>query len=431
MGAGLRPPLGVTAAMAARSVEDVDPRWAAFVQQEGYLLPLLLKREVLNMLLGPPRIRSQAAQCSCGASLKAGLPFCGDCGRPVSALSGDTAAARSASSRCRCGTTLRADSRFCEGCGCPASPQAPPVRRSPTCRSCGTTLRPGGRFCGGCGRRAPPFEATPPPPTPRDSLSATFTPAMPLPPPLGDSRPATATPAGAAPAVAGGGPGGPGGPGGSRAWPVSPACSPAAAMAAARLKEPCPAEPPPRAVVAAPAPPREELIQAVASTVNRQPPTRAGGSGFPSGSAHAGRPATWSPGEARGPSAPGQPEGAGLALILRVSPGQSPQPTAPESTASAVAGHAATPGPPAADAAAEGPWPSQALHDGSPPANAPGTTCGTEEPQAAKEAEVCSAESPQAAPNLGDSFDLDLAVAIARSLEDPASPPTTQGTRDP
>mmetsp|Transcript_75126 Transcript_75126/g.220164 ORF Transcript_75126/g.220164 Transcript_75126/m.220164 type:complete len:399 (-) Transcript_75126:93-1289(-) len=398
MGAALRPPLGVTAAMAAHSAAHSAE--SSVIWEDRVRWALIFRQEVLNMVVGPPPLPpSQDLRCVCGGSFQADLPFCGNCGRHVTAVKAldDCAAASStAGSRCACGSTIAAGARFCEGCGRRAPPQDPPSQRGASCHSCGGPLRPGAPFCGGCGRRA---------------LSATE---APLPP--ASAKPPVRAALGTIPAVASGGPGRPGGPGGSRRQSSSPACSPVAAVAAARLKEPNPAEPPPRAVIAKPAPPKEELMQAAgASTADTACQTRAdGASCCGSAGAEAAAPAgelEASASRHRSPSAPGP------ALVLRLSSGRTPLPSAPEAAAAPA-------GPPSAEGE-EGPWPSQALHDGSP--HAAGARRGAREPSAPAEG---SSRGAEATPELGDSFNMDLAMAIARSLEDEVSRPA-QDAPDP
>lgn len=266
---------------------------------------------------------------------------------------------------CTCGSTFKAGLPFCGNCGqhFAALPErAAPLRgRAPHC-TCGGLLRPGAHFCGCCGRRSPAAAPSPPP------------------------RPGAV-------AAEAAGPGGPGGPGVPRRTPAPPACSLGAALAAGRLREPRPAEPAPRAAAAAPVPSREELLLAAEEAAA----VRAA--------------------QARWP-----PSVAGAPLTPRPSPSEG-----------------------AFAAAEDGPWPSQALRghpeeaaaaalpgvaaaaSSAPQAVAPGpeaSTCGATPPVAGS-GEDSEAAADGVPVGREDDFDVELAICIARSLEDqpPPSPP--------
>jgi predicted amidophosphoribosyltransferase len=56
----------------------------------------------------------------------------------------------------RCGAEIRTGKRFCGECGAPVPPPAPlVVPSSATCPQCGATLKAGAQFCGHCGLRIP------------------------------------------------------------------------------------------------------------------------------------------------------------------------------------------------------------------------------------------------------------------------------------
>jgi membrane protease subunit (stomatin/prohibitin family) len=69
------------------------------------------------------RRAAPAARCECGAPIAAGSHFCGNCGRPVSAVPAVVACSN-------CGAPLPADAKFCASCGEAATSGESPAEAS-------------------------------------------------------------------------------------------------------------------------------------------------------------------------------------------------------------------------------------------------------------------------------------------------------------
>ena len=94
------------------------------VERCDELLALDDRLQELDTLLAvavSSRRAAPAARCACGAPIAAGTHFCGNCGRPVSAVPAVITCSN-------CGAPLPAEAKFCAACGQTATPpESPPV----------------------------------------------------------------------------------------------------------------------------------------------------------------------------------------------------------------------------------------------------------------------------------------------------------------
>jgi membrane protease subunit (stomatin/prohibitin family) len=84
-----------------------------------------------EVLSSPAPAASGVACPACGASVMAGMLFCGNCGHKMGAVCP------------HCGASLASGVRFCGSCGKPVG--------KVKCKACGNDVEPGNRFCGTCG----------------------------------------------------------------------------------------------------------------------------------------------------------------------------------------------------------------------------------------------------------------------------------------